>query len=322
MIGIGIRTEFEGQQTLFLFRSFIAITKMLRLLNLGRLSAVAPRVSRSKAALGAAMSFAIGGGSLAALSATTKRLSTQAEAALPASQKITLYQYQVCPFCNKAQTFIEYSGVPHKRVEVNPLSKKEMKFSEYKKVPFMVVEGANGEKSQVNGSDEIVDYIAAMTGNNTPDTADTPKWREWVNERLIKLLPPNIYRTPGEALQAFDYIAKSSNFSYFERLSATYTGALAMYFIARKSLTKYNIKDARAELAEEMNRWANEGLPAGKDFHGGSKPSKADLAVYGVIRSIEGNYATWTDMQKMVSPKFWEWYGKVKKSVQAPILTS
>ena len=240
-----------------------------------------------------------------------------------AATMLTLYQYQVCPFCNKAQTFLEYSEVPHRRVEVNPLSKKEMKFSDYRKVPFMVVETSSGEKTQVNGSDEIVDYIAAnfpKGGKKHEDSEDVNKWRNWTNDRLVRLLPPNIYRTPGESIQAFDYIAKSSNFSYFERISATYAGALAMYFIAKRSLKKYNIADARGELAESMEKWAKEGLSAEKAFHGGTNPDKADLAVFGVIRSIEGNYETWTDMKKAVGPKFWDWYEMVRSSIKPPVI--
>ena len=175
----------------------------------------------------------VGGASVTAFG-IAKRFTTQAEAA--GAPKFTLYQYQVCPFCNKAQAYLEFSGVPHKRVEVNPLSKKEIKFSDYKMVPFMIVEDANGSKTQVNGSDAIVDYISTnVTKTNDKEDQDIKVWRDWVNDRLVKLLPPNIYRTPGEALQAFDYIARNSNFSLYEKVSAKYAGALAMYFIARKA---------------------------------------------------------------------------------------
>jgi microsomal prostaglandin-E synthase 2 len=285
--------------------------------------AVETGAKRQKLLLGA-LSL-IGGGSLAFGASLAKRFSVHAEAAASNTfPRYTLYQYQVCPFCNKAQAFLEFAEVPHQRVEVNPLSKKEMKFSEYKMVPFMVVETAPGQKKQVNGSDAIVDFIASDAKPGTvseKDPEDVKKWRDWVNDRLVKLLPPNIYRTPGEALQAFDYISKSSNFSLYERISAKYAGALAMFFIAKKSLTKYNIKDARTELAAEMNKWAEQGLKDGKgDFHGGKRPDRADLAVFGVIRSIEGNYATWEDMQKNVNIKFWTWYGKMKSQVKPPVL--
>jgi len=266
---------------------------------------------------------ALGGVCGLALAGQKHHFATQSAAAdATGNATLTLYQYQVCPYCNKTQAFLEYNQVPHKRVEVNPLSKKEMKFSSYKKVPFMVIENKSGEKSQVNESDDIIDYVSSQVlgESESPDSEDVKRWRQWTNDHLVHLLPPNIYRTPGEALQAFEYISNSSNFSLYERISAKYSGALAMYFIAKRSYKKYNIKDARGELKAALERWAAEGIPDGKTFHGGDKPDKADLAIFGVIRSIEDNYQTWTDMQNSVCPKFWSWYEKVKSSMTAPIL--
>lgn len=235
--------------------------------------------------------------------------------------RFVLYQYEVCPFCNKVQTFLEHSQVPHQRVEVNPLSKKEMNFSEYRKVPFLVVEDTtSGVKSQVNGSDEIIDYVHSAKFGGETANQDELQWRQWVNDWVVHLLPPNIYKTPSEALQAFDYIANSSNFSYTEKLTAKYSGALAMYFIAKRAYKKYGITDARRDLKEAMDKWADEGVPKDQPFHGGKTPDKADLAVFGVIRSIEGNYETWNDMRKSVKPEFWEWYGRVKSQMPSPLL--
>jgi microsomal prostaglandin-E synthase 2 len=149
----------------------------------------------------------------------------------------------------------------------------------------------------------------------------------------VKLLPPNIYRTPREALQAFDYIANASNFSWAEKQSAKYVGAVAMYFVAKRALGKYGIKDPRRELYEALDKWSAEGvgLPAagkaaaaggvaGRSFHGGQTPDRADLAVFGVVRSIEGNYKTWEDVQANVQPGFWVWYHAVKAAMPKPVL--
>ena len=81
----------------------------------------------------------------------------------------------------------------------------------------------------------------------------------------------------------------------------------AVICIARKSLAKYGIKDARAELCAAMDKWASEGVPASQPFHGGQSPDRADLAVYGVVRSLEGNYATWKDVSEKADPRFWAW---------------
>ena len=40
---------------------------------------------------------------------------------------LILYQYQICPFCNKTKAFLDYVAIPYKIVEVNPLTKAELK---------------------------------------------------------------------------------------------------------------------------------------------------------------------------------------------------
>ena len=40
---------------------------------------------------------------------------------------VTLYQYQICPFCNKAKALLFYAGIRYETVEVNPLTKAELK---------------------------------------------------------------------------------------------------------------------------------------------------------------------------------------------------
>ena len=40
---------------------------------------------------------------------------------------VTLYQYRICPFCNKAKEFLAYADIRYDAVEVNPLTKAELK---------------------------------------------------------------------------------------------------------------------------------------------------------------------------------------------------
>ena len=61
--------------------------------------------------------------------------------------KLTLYQYQVCPFCCKVRAFLDFYGFPYQIVEVDPIRRKEVKFSEYRKVPILVQEGPGSVKS-------------------------------------------------------------------------------------------------------------------------------------------------------------------------------
>lgn len=51
---------------------------------------------------------------------------------------------------------------------------------------------------------------------------------------MIHTLSSNIYRTPREALCAFDYISSVGNFKPWERAATKYVGALAMYVIGKR----------------------------------------------------------------------------------------
>lgn len=59
--------------------------------------------------------------------------------------KLTLYQYQVCPFCCKLRSFLDFYGIKYRIVEVEPVMRKELKFSSYRKVPILVHEDTKGK---------------------------------------------------------------------------------------------------------------------------------------------------------------------------------
>jgi glutathione S-transferase len=73
---------------------------------------------------------------------------------------VVLYQYEVCPWCNKVKAVLDYQGVPYRTVEVHPLFKSELSWSEYKKVPVLLL--PSGE--QINESTVIVDKIYGNHG--------------------------------------------------------------------------------------------------------------------------------------------------------------
>lgn len=229
--------------------------------------------------------------------------------------ELRLFQYEVCPFCNKARAYMEYHGIPFERVEVNPLTKEQTKFQEYKLVPFLTVNDvsiANSEPVQINGSQEIIDFFGSMDPSFSrinPDAHadESMMWATWADDVLVHLLPPNIYRTPSESLQAFAYISECSNFTFSQRIAAKYIGALAMFGVAKMTKKKYGIEHPRKELYDAVSKWIAEGV-SGKKFHGGSTPSNADIIVYGVIRSIKG-YDTWFDLLSNTSKAFERWFG-------------
>ncbi|KAJ6818887.1 uncharacterized protein M6B38_404140 [Iris pallida] len=219
---------------------------------------------------------------------------------------VVLYQYEACPFCNKVKAFLDYHDIPYKVVEVHPLSKKEIKWSDYKKVPILVVDG----DQLVDSSDIIEKLNRRIHPDDSIVDEEETKWRRWVDEHLVHVLSPNIYRTASEALESFDYIASHGNFSRIERFTVKYAGAAAMYMVSKKLKKKYNITDERAALYEAAETWTR--ALGGKDFLGGKKPNLADLAVFGVLRPIR-HLRSGKDMVENTG--IGEWYQRMEAAV-------
>ena len=55
--------------------------------------------------------------------------------------KLTMFQFQTCPFCCKVRAMLDYYGFSYDVVEVNSVTKKQIKWSNYRKVPIIVVDG-------------------------------------------------------------------------------------------------------------------------------------------------------------------------------------
>ena len=60
-----------------------------------------------------------------------------------------------------------------------------------------------------------------------------------MDKKLVHYLAPNIYRTPSEALQAFDYISKEAGFSGWDQFVIKYAGAGAMYILSKRLKKKW-----------------------------------------------------------------------------------
>lgn len=230
--------------------------------------------------------------------------------------RITLYQYDVCPFCNKVRAYLDFHKIPYSVVEVDPMGKKELAhFSQdYRKVPIAVVNDV-----QVNGSADIIGAIGGCVfGDNkhlSPLAASREReWLTWVDDHLIHLISPNIYRSPTESLQAFDYIVENAKFTAWQRMSIRYSGALAMYMVAKKIKKKHNIQEPRSEMYEAINKWTDAVEAEGGAFLAGKDgPGTADLAVFGVLRAIK-NFDTFEDIKQNCSA-FEAWFERTQTAV-------
>ncbi|CAN7992895.1 unnamed protein product [Ixodes hexagonus] len=270
--------------------------------------------------------------------------------------KITMFQYQTCPFCCKVRAFLDYYGIPYDVVEVNPVLRQQLKFSEYKKVPILLVQ-EGGNCWQINDSTVIISMLQSYLGDiksgflkylslyepvkvtdasgketlevfnkyslmmdNAPVTGKAAEelkreqtWRMWADDVLVHILSPNVYRTRQEALQAFNYFSEvgqwESHFPAWERLLVVYVGAAAMYLVAKRLKKRHKLKeDVRDSFRDACFEWT-EAVGSGK-FHGGSRPNLADLAVYGVLSSVEGCTAFQDMLQET---KIGPWYFRMKE---------
>ncbi|KAK9307510.1 hypothetical protein QLX08_002141 [Tetragonisca angustula] len=248
--------------------------------------------------------------------------------------KLTLYQYQTCPFCCKVRTFLDYYGISYEIVEVDPVLRKEISWSPYKKVPILLAEVDSGYQSLNDSSmiisllasylkdrsqkiNDLVDYYPSiamhdenqklkyeimnkyflMYQENLPTKTDEimeeRKWRKWVDDEFVHTLSPNVYRTLDEAYKTFNWFSEVGKweeyFPTWERLIMINIGATAMWLISKRLKKKHNLKnDVRESLYDGINKWLRAIKKRGGTFMGGEKPNLSDLAVYGVLKSIEG----------------------------------
>ncbi|XP_022920268.2 prostaglandin E synthase 2 [Onthophagus taurus] len=277
----------------------------------------------------------------------------------PQGLKLTLYQYQTCPFCCKVRAYLDYYGISYDVVEVDAVLRQSIKWSPYKKVPILVAEIEEGYQPMNDSSmiisalqsylqdkggsiTEIVKcypsisyeedgskkvdimnkYFIMYNGINPNRTKEEMeeerKWRKWVDGVLVHTLSPNVYRTPEQAFQAFNWFSDTGewdkHFPAWERYMMVYVGAVAMWLISKRLKAKYNLKeDVRLSLYDECNKFAKAIHLKGTSFMGGNEPNLADLSVYGVLSSIEGCDA-FRDLLEYSKIK--NWYLLMKDTVQ------
>lgn len=143
----------------------------------------------------------------------------------------------------------------------------------------------------------------------------------------MHVLTPNIYRTPSEAFQTFDYISKVGNFGFFDRELARWSGAAIMvrhcWRLSRGLLTptqyglshtklkkKHGIVNEREALYEEVNKWL--AALGSRKFLGGEVPGLADLAFFGVLRAVE-TFDTFADVMRETQLR--PWYARMQEAV-------
>jgi microsomal prostaglandin-E synthase 2 len=222
-------------------------------------------------------------------------------------EEITLFQFELCPYCHKVRAGLELKGLAHRKVEVNPMTKKELPplpGDSPKKVPVLQ-----------SGSDTVTDSTAILAyleekfpGKVSFRPADeaartkAAEIEEWVDSELIYALPTVIYGTWSEAIKAAQVTARSSNFGWLQNLGVRAGGSLIMHQVSKRLLQKRGKTDAHRwvqESIDQFEQWLGEG-----PFVTGPELSVADVAMHGALSCIQ-SFPVYAEIMRRASVAAW-----------------
>lgn len=229
----------------------------------------------------------------------------------PENKIPTIYQYKICPFCNRVKAYLDYLKIEYKVVEVSPLTIKDRK-----KVPFAIFDG-----NTIDDSSSIIQHITnSMLDKSKVKLSasvflpsDTEKWNLWSEKKLAVMLYPNITRSFGESWECFEYSTDVQSWNIVERYLVRVLGPLAMYFRNSSVKKKHNIVNEREELHALLTEWTT--ALGDRTFLHGDMPTLPDILVYGVLHSIEGT-RTWKEVMDH-NGTLAAWYGRVNAAITA-----
>jgi len=204
---------------------------------------------------------------------------------------LTLYQFELCPFCHKVKAGLEVKGIDYRKVEVNPMTKKELPElpeGAPKKVPVVEVSG-----EVVHDSTTILSWLDERFGSQGPALlpedaearARSEQVEQWVDDEFAMALPTVIYGTWGEALKAAQVTAKTSNFGMFHNVGVRAGGPLIMHQVAKRILKKNGRTDGHQWVSEALDTF--EGWLEDRPFVAGDRVSLGDVAMHGAISCVE-----------------------------------
>ena len=230
----------------------------------------------------------------------------------------TLYQFALCPFCNKVRAGLQLKGVPFEEVEVSPRSKVELPSlpeGAPRKVPVLEV-----------GSTVLWDStrILSQLDEAFPDTlrftpadeamrlrADTME--QWVDDQFIESLPPVLYGTWREATRASKVIAKHSRFGTGEGLAVKFGGPLIMHAVAKRILKRNGRTDAHAWVRENLDYFEQE--LGERDFVCEDTLTVADVAMHGALTCISP-FPIFENVESR--PRLHAWFERVEAMKKSP----
>ena len=203
---------------------------------------------------------------------------------------VILYQFTLCPFCNKVRAALDLKGVDYETVEVSPRTKvelPELPEEAPRKVPVLRI----GDKVLYDSTDILMELDGFFPAEPTllPSEEGTKARAQeieaWVDEQFIRALPTVIYGTWSNAARAAKTIGRASKFGLFQGIGVKLGGPAIMRLVAGRILKKAERSDGRAWVSECLDQF--EAWLGDADFVCGAEMTLADVAMYGGITCVE-----------------------------------
>ncbi|XP_053663959.1 prostaglandin E synthase 2 [Anopheles marshallii] len=254
---------------------------------------------------------------------------------------LVLFQFQTCPFCCKNDLggilWMQQRALLQPQV-LCPKCAGDMRLKRYKGI-----DGYSFLRDKKQDIGELAKYYPSISYENDAgrkvfdimnkyflmfqekkvdnrskeEQEEERKWRAWADDHLVHLISPNVYRTKDEALETFEWFSDvgewNVHFPKWERDLMVYVGAFAMWGISKRLKKRHQLSDdVRSHIYDACDRWIGEIEKKKTVFHGGSQPNLADLAVFGVLNSMEGCQAFKDCLE---NSKIGPWFYAVKERV-------
>ena len=224
----------------------------------------------------------------------------------------TLYEFSLCPFCNKVRSGLELKGIPFDSVEVSPRSKVELPplpEGTPKKVPVL----QNGDDT-VADSTVILNYLEdKIPGKINFHPADSElrkrsdEIEDWVDSDFIEALPTVIYGTWKEAIQAARLVANNSKLGGGQKFLVQLAGSVVMKQISKRILKRNDRDDAHAwvrDNTQKFSEWLGD-----KPFVLGDAPCMGDVAMHGAMTCVR-EFPIFAEL--MATQNIEAWYARLE----------
>lgn len=232
--------------------------------------------------------------------------------------KTTLYQFALCPFCNKVRAGLQLKGIDFDEVEVSPRSKVELPSlpnEAPRKVPVLRVDDhvAWDSTTILSSMDELYPGTLPFIPVDEAERERADAMEQWVDEQFIQSLPPVLYGTWGEAAKASQVIAEHGRYGTGQGMMVKLGGPFIMHAVAKRILKRHGRTDAHGWVADNLDHFVAE--LGDTDFVCGDTLSLADVAMHGALTCIKPFPIFETVAQR---PRLLAWFERVE-SMKAPV---